>query len=176
MSGVCCFFVLLFVFFSPAGHFFSVYAVVKTVAGHLVPYQRSKWQLVFFSIHFQVQHLYFRWALWHPAVDFSIVGSFFVAAFLFTILLFLNAVTRGKKKKPKEKLKLHFRWQPPENFFKSQSIPVANGNINSFLPRRAFYQNRKDDVQTFFFLIIKKPNKSQMCLFWSAAKRQRPAL
>lgn len=136
------------VFFA-ASHFFSICAVVKTIAGHLVPYQQSKWQPLFFSVHFLVQHVYFGWALWHPTIDFSTGGEGVVATYLFTILFFLNAVTFGQKMK--EKLKLHLRWQSPENFFKSQNIPVANGNINSSLPRRVFYQNRKDDVQTYFF-------------------------
>lgn len=133
--------------FSAARHFFAIYAAVKTIGGPLVPYQQNKWQLVFFHSFSGAASVFWMSPLASCSWFFNWGEGGVVVTVLFTILLFLNAVTGWGE----ENLKLHFHWQTPENFFKSQSIPVANGNINSFLLRRAFYQNRKDEVQTFFF-------------------------
>lgn len=46
------------------------------------------------------------------------------------------------------------------------------------LKAKIFLWQMKTSTLSFWGLLtkIEKPNKSQMCLFWSAAKRQRPAL
>lgn len=135
-----------FVFFADE-HFFLIYAVVK-IAGRLVLYQQSKWQPIFLSVHFQGQHMYFGWAPRHPAVDFSIVEGFLLPLFIHNFIIF-KCCNRGGG--DERKAETSFPLTTPWEFLKSQSIPVANGNINSFLPRKAFYQNRKDDVQTCIF-------------------------